>query len=241
MNVLVVDIGGTNVKILVTGQTERRRFKSGRQLTPKRMVRQVKALAKDWKYDVVAIGYPGLVVNGQPAREPRNLGRGWVKFNYRAAFGRPVKILNDAAMQALGSYRGGVMLFLGFGTGVGAALVANHTVIPMELGHLSYRKGTFEQYVGRRGIEKYGKAKWRQHVATGVERLIDSFLVDEVVLGGGNAKKLKQLPPKCRLGSNANAFVGGFRIWESEHAQRARELPRYSAPVSGTAEISQLH
>jgi polyphosphate glucokinase len=165
MNVLVIDVGGTHVKIPATGQNERREFESGNKLTPKQMVSGVKELAKDWKYDVVAIGYPGLVTKGRPALEPHNLGRGWVGFDFKAAFGCPVKIMNDAAMQALGSYKSGLMLFLGFGTGLGFALVANGTVVPMELGHLSYRHGTYEDYLGVRGLQKYGKKKWRRHVA----------------------------------------------------------------------------
>ncbi len=214
MNVLVIDIGGTHVKILASGQKESREFDSGRTLTPSKMVAGVKELAKDWKYDVVAMGYPGLVTNGEPALEPHNLAKGWVGFDYRGAFGRPVKIMNDAAMQALGSYKGGTMLFLGFGTGLGSAIVAEGTVVPMELGHLSYRRGTYEDYVGLRGLKKYGKKKWSRHVAFGVARLRDALHPSDVVLGGGNARKLKKLPEGSRGGDNANAFIGGFRMWE---------------------------
>jgi polyphosphate glucokinase len=213
MNVLVVDVGGTNVKILATGQNEPRKFPSGRQLTPKQMVSGVKQIAKDWKYDVVAIGYPGLVLEGKPAKEPHNLGRSWVGFDFKSAFGRPVRIINDAAMQALGSYNGGLLLFLGLGTGLGSALVHEGHVVPMELGHLSYRNGTYEDYVGLRGLKRFGKKKWRRHVAFGVARLIDALHPDDVVLGGGNARKLKEFPPTCRAGDNANAFLGGFRLW----------------------------
>jgi len=212
--VLAVDIGGTNVKMLATGQTERRRFPSGRTLTPELMVAGVKALAKDWSYDVVSIGYPGPVLGGAPAVEPRNLASGWVGFDFKAAFGCPVKVINDAAMQALGSYKGGTMLFLGLGTGLGSALVVNGTVVPMELGHLSYKRGTFEDYVGARGLEKLGKKKWRATVENVVERFVSALFLDDVVLGGGNAKILKEPPPGCRLGDNANAFTGGFRLWE---------------------------
>jgi polyphosphate glucokinase len=214
VRVLVIDIGGTNVKFLATGHDERRRFASGKKLTPKQMVLNVKALTRDWKYEVVAIGYPGLVVDGQPATEPRNLGPGWVKFDFAAAFGRPVKILNDAAMQALGSYQGGLMLFVGLGTGLGSALVSGDTIVPLELGHLSYGKGTYEDHVGVRGLKLHGAKKWRRDVAHGVGRLIETIHPDDVVLGGGNAKKLKKLPPGWRAGDNSKAFLGGFRMWE---------------------------
>jgi len=214
LRVLAVDIGGTNVKMLATGQTERRRFPSGKTLTPELMVAGVKALAKDWTYDVVSIGYPGPVLGGAPAAEPHNLASGWVGFDFKAAFGCPVKVINDAAMQALGSYKGGTMLFLGLGTGLGSALVVNGTVVPMELGHLSYKRGTFEDYVGARGLEKLGKKKWRATVENVVERFVSALFLDDIVLGGGNAKVLKETPPGCRLGDNANAFTGGFRLWE---------------------------
>ncbi len=214
--VLVIDVGGTNVKILATGESESRRFPSGKALTPRRMVAGVKKLAGDWAYDVVAIGYPGPVLKGGPAAEPHNLARGWVGFDFRKAFGRPVKILNDAAMQALGSYKGGTMLFLGLGTGLGSTLIANGTVVPMELAHLPYKKGTFEDYTGIRGLEKLGKKKWRQSVTNIVERFTSALFLDDVVLGGGNAMKLKKLPPGCRLGDNANAFKGGFRLWAGD-------------------------
>jgi polyphosphate glucokinase len=214
MKVLAVDVGGTHVKVLATGQTEPRRFPSGPELTAKQMVSGVKELTRDWKYDAVAIGYPGPVVGGRPAVEPHNLGRGWVGFNFKAAFGRPVKIINDAAMQALGSYKRGTLLFLGLGTGLGSALVVQGNVVPMELGHLSYKKATYEDYVGVRGLERLGKKKWARHVEFGVARLIDALHPDDVVLGGGNAKKLTKLPSGCRKGDNANAFVGGFRLWD---------------------------
>lgn len=215
MNVLVVDIGGTNVKILATGQEARRTFPSGPTLTAARMVPQVKELAGDWPYDVVSIGYPGPVLNGRPVAEPKNLAPGWVGFNYSIAFGCPVKLINDAAMQALGSYRGGKLLFLGLGTGLGTTLVVNGSVEPMELGHLPYKKATYEDYVGLRGLKRHGLKKWRRYVADVVQRLTAALLPDDVVLGGGNAKKLKELPEGCRVGSNANAFLGGFRLWEA--------------------------
>ncbi len=213
-NVLVVDVGGTHVKILSTGQEEPRKIVSGSRLTPQRMVSGVKKLARGWTYDAVSMGYPGVVLRGRPIVEPHNLAKGWVGFDYRAAFRRPIKIINDAAMQALGSYKGGAMLFLGFGTGLGSALVVDGVVEPLELGHLPYKKGTYEDYVGLRGLEKRGKKKWRKHVADVVERMIAALAPDDVVLGGGNVKLLKELPPGCRVGNNANAFLGGFRLWE---------------------------
>jgi polyphosphate glucokinase len=224
MNVLVIDIGGNNVKILATGQTESRRFPSGPTLTPKQMVAGVKKLAGDWKYDVVSIGYPGIVVQNRLPAEPHNLGRGWMEFDFAAAFKRPVKIVNDAAMQALGSYKGGKMLFLGLGTGLGSAMIVDGTIEPMELAHLSYKKGTYEDYVGARSLEKRGKKKWREQVAEVVKRLIAALEPDDVVLGGGNVKKLKELPKGCREGDNANAFLGGFRLWEK--AGDGRQSPR---------------
>jgi predicted NBD/HSP70 family sugar kinase len=214
LNVLVVDVGGTNIKILATGQKELRRFPSGPTLTARRMVFGVKKLAGNWKYDVVSIGYPGLVLKGRIAAEPHNFAWRWVGFDFERAFGCPVKLVNDAAMQALGSYKGGTLLFLGLGTGLGSALVVGGTAVPMELAHLSYKKGTYEDYVGLRGLKRLGKKKWRQYVANGVASLIAALQPDDVVLGGGNAKKLKELPPGCRVGNNANAFHGGFRLWE---------------------------
>ena len=226
MNVLVVDVGGTHVKILATGQDESREFASGPTLTPQQMAAGVKKLARGWKYDVISMGYPGLELRGRAVAEPHNLGRGWVHFDYRAAFGRPVKITNDAAMQALGSYRGGKMLFLGLGTGLGSALVVDGIVEPMELGHLPYKKGTYEEYVGLGGLEKRGKKKWRRHVADVVASLIAALEPDDVVLGGGNVKKLKELPGGSRAGDNANAFVGGFRLWEEAAGGKTSARPR---------------
>jgi polyphosphate glucokinase len=214
MNVLVVDVGGTNVKLLATGQSERRKFASGPTLTPEKMVADVKDLASDWKYDVVSIGYPGPVLHGHPAAEPHNLAPGWVGFDYQAAFGCPVKVVNDAAMQALGSYNGGKLLFLGLGTGLGTTLIVDGIVEPLELAHLPYKKGTYEDYVGLRGMERVGKKKWRRNVEDVVAHLIAALGPNDVVLGGGNVKELKGLPPLCRVGDNANAFLGGFRLWE---------------------------
>jgi polyphosphate glucokinase len=222
MRVLVVDVGGTNVKVLVTGQKVPRKVPSGRKLTPAKMVTAVKALAEDWKYDAVTIGYPGRVHDGRIVSEPKNLARGWVGFNFKSAFGRPVQIMNDAAMQALGSYQDGLLLFLGLGTGLGSALVAHGVVIPMELAHLSFKHGTYEDYVGVRALRRLGRKKWQKYVKFGTARMIDAILPDDVVLGGGNAKKLRRLPKGCRAGDNANAFIGGFRLWENMPAQRPR-------------------
>ena len=234
MNALVIDIGGNNVKILATGQNESRKFPSGPTLTPKQMVAGVKKLAGDWKYDAVSIGYPGMVVRNRLLAEPHNLGRGWMGFDFEAAFKHPVKVVNDAAMQALGSYKGGKMLFLGLGTGLGSAMIVDGTIEPMELAHLSYKKGTYEDYVGARSLEKRGKKKWRGQVAEVVERLIAALEPDDVVLGGGNVRKLKVLPKACRVcreGDNANAFLGGFRLWEKAD-KRGTSIPAKARSAS---------
>jgi polyphosphate glucokinase len=217
MYVLAVDVGGTHVKILVTGKRQPRRLASGPTLTAKQMVSGVQRLAGEWRYDVVSIGYPGPVLRGCPVAEPHHLGTGWLGFDFEEAFRRPVKVVNDALMQALGSYEGGKMLFLGLGTGLGSALVVDGIAEPMELGHLPYRKGIYEDYVGNSALEKHGKKKWRRCVADVVARLTAALEPDYVVLGGGNAKELKQLPTGCRAGRNADAFLGGFRLWEKEH------------------------
>ena len=221
MKVLVVDVGGTHVKILATGQDTPREFVSGPKLTAKAMVARVKRLAGKWNYDAVSIGYPGPVLHNRPVAEPHNLGGGWVGFDFEAAFERRVKVVNDAAMQALGGYKRGKTLFLGLGTGLGSTLIADGVVEPMELGHLPYRKATYEDYVGERGLERHGKRKWRRYVADVVARLASALEPDEVVLGGGNAKLLRKLPTGCRLGDNANAFVGGFRMWERQPKRRS--------------------
>ena len=216
MKVLAIDIGGTHVKMLATGQKEHREFESGKTLTPRKMVAGVKKLAKGWKYDVISIGYPGPVLHNRPVAEPHNLGKGWVGFNLQRAFRCPVKVTNDAAMQALGSYRKGTMLFLGLGTGLGTTLIVNGIVEPLELGRLPYLKATYEDYLGLRGLQKQGKKKWARHVADVVKRLTAALEPTDVVLGGGNVKKLKKLPKSCRAGDNANAFIGGFRLWEGK-------------------------
>jgi polyphosphate glucokinase len=213
--VLAIDVGGTHVKLLASGQTGRREFPSGPRLTPARMVEQVKALTSDWNCQAIAIGYPGLVVHGRIAAEPANLGRGWTGFDFPSAFGLPVKLINDAAMQALGSYEGGRMLFLGLGTGLGSALIVDGRLEPMELAHLPYRKGrTYEDYLGLAGLERLGLKRWRRHVLAVVELLRAALEPDSVVIGGGNARRLTDLPPGVRLGANANAFLGGFRLWQ---------------------------
>jgi polyphosphate glucokinase len=194
------------------------------------MVSGVKKLAADWTYDAVSIGYPGPVLSGRPSAEPANLGRGWVGFDFAQAVGLPVKVINDAAMQALGSYRGGKMLFLGLGTGLGTALVAEGVVKPMELGHLPYKRGTYEDYVGRAGLERDGQRKWRLHVADVIERLVAALRPDDTVIGGGNVRKLNALPPRCRAGDNANAFLGGFRLWAGADAVPPSQLPARVRP-----------
>ncbi|NGZ08428.1 MAG: ROK family protein [Nitrospira sp. LK70] len=214
-NVLVIDVGGTHVKILVTGKRTARKIPSGPTMTAQNMVEAVKQFAADWSYEVISLGFPGAVRGGRPTAEPKNLATGWVGFDFRQAFGCPVKVLNDAAMQALGSYEGDRMLFLGLGTGLGSALITDGVLVPMELAHLRYRKdGTYEDYVGLRGLKRYGKKKWRRYVEDVVMALKNALQADYVVLGGGNAKKLKQLPKGIRLGDNDHAFTGGFRLWE---------------------------
>jgi polyphosphate glucokinase len=221
--VLAVDVGGTHVKILATGKKEKREIVSGPGMTAPQMVASVIKLAQDWKYQVVSIGYPGPVLHNRPVAEPRNLGSGWMGFNFEEAFGRPTRLINDAAMQALGSYRSGKMLFLGLGTGLGSTLIADGILEPMELGHLPYKKATYEDYVGARGLRKFGKKKWREHVADVVARLTAALEPTDIVIGGGNVSKLKELPPGCRAGDNANAFVGGFRMWDPRKQARLRE------------------
>jgi polyphosphate glucokinase len=214
--ILVVDVGGSHVKVLATGERRRRRFESGPDLTPAETVAGVLDLSADWHYDVVSIGIPTPIRAGRPLREPVNLGPGWVGFDFEAAFGKPTRVVNDAAMQALGSYRGGRMLFLGLGTGLGSAMIVDGVVAPMELGHLPYRKATFEDYVGGAGLKDAGRKRWRKSVDETVALLVAALEPVDVVLGGGNAKNLDVLPPGTRLGGNDNAFAGGFRLWDSE-------------------------
>ena len=223
MKILVIDVGGTHVKVLASGRRTPLKIQSGPSLTPRHMVSAVKHLTDGWKYDAVSIGYPGAVMHGRCVHEPQNLGPGWVGFDFGRALGKPVKVVNDASMQALGSYRGGRMLFLGLGTGLGSALVVDGVVEPMELAHLPYKKGrTYEDYVGLRGLERLGKKKWRRAVEDVAVRLKYALQADELVLGGGNAKLLKALPPDARFVSNANAFIGGFRLWDQEAPRALR-------------------
>ena len=217
MKILVVDVGGTHVKVLASGQKTPVKIPSGPKMTARKMVKTVRAMTIKWRYDAVSIGYPGPVMANRPMREPHNLGKGWVHFDFNRAFGRPTKVINDAAMQALGSYSKGRMLFLGLGTGLGSAMVFDGVVEPMELAHLPYKKDkTYEDYVGLRGLERLGKKKWRKHVNDVIDRLQSAFEVDEVVVGGGNARLLKTLPKGVRLGDNDNAFTGGFRLWDKD-------------------------
>jgi hypothetical protein len=211
--ILVLDVGGTNVKVLLPGHKVPIKIPSGSGLNPREMVAAVKQVAAKSRYDAVTIGFPAAVVRGRILHEPHNLGRGWVRFDFEKAFGKPVKVINDAAMQALGSYEGGTMLFLGLGTGLGSALIVDGALAPLELAHVPYRSGEYEDYVGLRGYKKYGKRKWRKLVREVVRVLKTGLVADYVVLGGGQTKLLKKLPDGCRLGNNLNAFVGGQRLW----------------------------
>jgi predicted NBD/HSP70 family sugar kinase len=235
-NILVVDVGGTNVKVLATGQKEPIKIPSGPKMTAKKMAKKVRKATKDWNYSAVSIGYPGPVVHGRPLTNPHNLGGGWVGFDFRKAFGRPVKMVNDAAMQALGIYRGGRMLFLGLGTGLGSAMIVDGILAPMEVAHLPYKKGrTYEDYLGIRGLKRLGKKRWCRHVARVAEKLKDALEAEYVVIGGGNAKLLKTLPPGSKLGDNSAAFAGGLRLWEHPEEQakwkRAREPVLFREPA----------
>src|ERR1700685_3778376 len=258
MKVLVIDVGGTHVKLLASGQTTHREFDSGPTMTPDEMVAGVRKTAEGWEYEVVSMGYPGPVLRGKPLSEPHNLGPGWVGYDFQAALHCPVKIINDAAMQALGSYQGGRMLFLGLGTGLGSAMIVDGILEPMELAHLPYRHGkTYEEYLGLRGLKRLGKKKWRKEVFKITEQLIGALQADYVVLGGGNAKKLKELPPGARMGRNENAILGGFRLWAKEGNAcspqtilKDRDVPNWNAfsldtllknHTSGTRFHAQLH
>ena len=221
MKVLVIDIGGNSVKVLVTGETEPRKFPSGPALTPRQMVSTVVKLTEDWHCGVVSVGFPGRVRDNRVVSEPVNLGHGWVHFDFAKAFGHPVKVINDAAMQALGSYRGGKMLFLGLGTGLGSALIVDGNIMPMELGQLPYKDGTYETYLGLKGLKRLGITKWREFVHQVVVKFISALELDEVVIGGGNVTKLDKMPPGCRAGDNALAFRGGFRLWEKNGSRRS--------------------
>lgn len=242
--VLVIDVGGSHVKIMATGHADERRMVSGPALTAAQMAAGVRRLARGWEYDAVAIGFPGPVAHDRPVAEPVNLGAGWVGFDYAKAFGCPVRMVNDAAMQALGGYNGGKMLFLGFGTGLGTTLIVDGVLVPMELAHLPYRKATFEDYVGERALLRFGRRKWEKFVGDVVARLTAAFEPEDIVLGGGNAARLRDLPPRCRIGANTNAFPGGFRLWAgaarrgagtSAASQRGGAKPARGKPASTQA------
>ena len=220
---LAVDVGGSHVKLLASDETERRRFASGPQLGPQQMVDNTLATADGWTWEVVSVGVPTPIRGGKPIAEPVNLGDGWVGFDFQTAFGKPTKVVNDAVMQAVGSYQGGRMLFLGLGTGLGSALIADGVIEPLELGHLPFRKGTFEDYVGRNGRKKRGRKQWNAAVLETIERFINAIQPDYVVLGGGEADELKALPDHIRRGSNQNAFIGGYRLWEPDWSRHAQE------------------
>ena len=216
MNGLVIDLGGSNIKLLATGQPERIKIPSGSDFKPADLIPLVKDATKDWPYEAISIGFPGVVKHGVIAADPVNMGKGWMGYDFQKAFGMPVRIINDAAMQALGSYEGGKLLFMGFGTGLGTAMVFEDLILPLEGGHLPFKQGTFETHVGNAAMKKVGKKKWKELVYQTIEHFRHCFQPDEIVLGGGNSKYLEEIPDKCRLGSNKNAFTGGFRLWERE-------------------------
>ncbi len=240
--ILVLDVGGTNVKLSISSGNRSgrvRKFVSGPRMTAAALAKQVRKLVSPDEYDAVSIGYPGLVFRGRIAAEPFNLGHGWVHFDFETALGRPVRVINDAAMQAVGSYTGGRMLFLGLGTGMGATLILDGIVEPMEIGHLPYKHGrTFEEYVGKRGLQRLGKKKWRKMVSDVVEHLSDALEVDYVVLGGGNSRLLKDVPKHVRLGDNSNAMVGGRLIWEMDDPLRVHPKNRARGGTAGNAQAT---
>jgi predicted NBD/HSP70 family sugar kinase len=230
--VLAVDVGGSHVKALASNRRERRRFESGPTLTPEDMVTGTLEAVAGWSWSRVTVGIPSPVRGGKVVAEPVNLGDGWVGFDYEAAFGKPTQVVNDAVMQAVGSYQGGRMLFLGLGTGFGSALIADGVIEPLELGHLPFRKKTFEDYVGERGLEKEGKKKWKEAVFETVQQLKAAMEPDEVVLGGGGVQELDELPPGCRRGANENAFLGGFRLWDPDWLSHLQDPHQGPAPAS---------
>lgn len=237
LRILAIDVGGSKVKFLASGEHEPRKLPSGPKFTPARMVDAVRKAAKDWKYDAVSIGVPARVGPAGPLAEPGNLAHGWVGFDFAAAFDCPVRMANDAAMQALGSYDGGRMLFLGFGTGLGSALIAEHVIIPLELGDLQFEDGTYSEVLGREGLEREGKKGWRKLVLAAVPPLQKAFLADYVVVGGGNAKHLpKTLPPGVRIGNNLTAFRGGFRLWGIDDVPTLTEEAARRKPVKPPAD-----
>jgi polyphosphate glucokinase len=223
--ILVIDVGGTHIKLLATSHKTPVKFPSGPGMTPTKMIAAIRKAIPDWKYNAVSMGYPGAVLHGKPIAEPHNLAAGWVGFDFHKAFGHPIRIVNDAAMQAIGSYKGGRMLFLGLGTGLGSAMIVDGILEPMELAHLPYKNGrTYEDYIGLHGLERLGKKPWRRHVLTIIDKLKTALEADDVVIGGGNAELLKEIPPGVRLGSNANAFRGGFRLWKQRTQNRKGAL-----------------
>ena len=225
MNTLVIDIGGTHVKLWKTEEAEKTKFPSGKDLTPQAVIDGVKEVTKDWPLDRVSIGFPGEVRNGRPAAEPFNLGDGWVEFDFARAFNCPVRMMNDACMQALGSYEGGKMLYLGFGTSVGSALISDGAILPLAVGHLKlWENETFDHYLSRAGLTRHGKKRWRQAVAEAAAMLKNMFFADYVVLGGGNAAEIKELPPDCRRGGNHNAYFGGLRMWDDHNEDASAKL-----------------
>jgi polyphosphate glucokinase len=228
--ILVIDVGGTHVKASATGTNERVKIPSGTSMTAKRMITALKKATADWQYDVVSLGYPGFVYDGRPICDPANLGAGWVGFDFTKAFDCPVRVINDAAMQALGSYQGGRMLFLGFGTGLGSAMVVDGVPDAMEIAHLTYRNGrSYESYVGAAGLAESGTKKWRKNARDVIDQLVKAFAADYAVLGGGNAARLGALPPNTMLGSNDNAFLGGYRLWD-EPSEIAKAVSKLRAP-----------
>lgn len=234
MRILAIDVGGSKAKCLLSGETERRTAESGPEYTPERFVADMRRLVANETFDRVTIGFPAPIKNGRPAKEPVNLGGGWTTFDYRAAFGCPVKFVNDAAMQAVGSYQGGRMMFLGLGTGLGTAMIDEGHLVALEVAHLPYKKRkTFEQWVGNAAKEKLGKKVWREEVAAVCAIFRRTFLPDYIVLGGGNAKELRELPEGCRAGDNNLAFAGGFRVWDNEWSTSVPECPPLSPPLNG--------
>ncbi|MDP9099073.1 MAG: ROK family protein [Verrucomicrobiota bacterium] len=214
--ILVIDIGGSNVKLMISSRAKRRKFPSGPRLTPRQFIAKTKAAVADWKFDAIALGFPAPVIKGRIAVEPKHLGKGWRRFDFRKAFGKPVRVMNDAALQALGSYHGGRMLFLGFGTGLGSALLWDHTVLCLELSDLAYVDGTLEAWLSDDGMEALGEEAWEAEVLRVVPALKKSFIADYIVLGGGNAKCIEKLPRGVELGHNRNAYTGGARLWQNE-------------------------
>lgn len=236
MNILVVDIGGTNVKVWKTGESDKLKIPSGKSLDPCQLLTEIRKLTADWTFERVSIGYPGKVVNGRPVADPYNLAPGWVEFDYASAFAVPVRIMNDACMQALGSYEGGRMLYLGLGTSLGTTFVMNHQIVPLALGHLPFHGGeSFEHHLSRKGLELHGAKGWRRAVGEAAVALREAFLADYVVLGGGNAKKLEELPEACRRGGNHNAYFGGVRMWEDANERNAPTLGVFPLVLAATS------